>query len=180
MVAGSVWPEDMEVLIPFINNHDLKFIIAPHEIHESFMERMERELQKHCIRYSSGDLENSTQADVLIIDNVGMLSSLYAYATYAWVGGAYGKGLHNILEAAVYGCPVFFGNRNYEKFREARDLINLGGAIAVENYMELKEQFAMFSDPETFTIARQINAEYIESNRGATSMIVKYCRNILT
>ncbi len=179
LVAGSVWPEDMEVLIPFINTHDLKFIIAPHEIQDKFMERIEREVEKECVRFSALTTENVPQADVLIIDNVGMLSSLYAYASYAWVGGAYGKGLHNILEAAVYGCPVFFGNRNYEKFREARDLINLGGAIAVENYMELREQFANFSDEKTYTITHQINAEYIESNRGATRKIVNYCQKLL-
>lgn len=179
MVAGSVWPEDMEVLIPFINNHDLKFIIAPHEISDKFISRIEQEIEKECIRFSGWDPENGLQADVLIIDNIGMLSSLYAYATYAWVGGAYGQGLHNILEAAVYGCPVFFGNKNYEKFREAKDLINLGGAAAIANYMDLREQFANFSDHDTYIIARQINMEYISSNRGATDKIVRYSKKLL-
>ncbi len=179
LVAGSVWPEDMEVLTPFINTHSLKYIIAPHEITEKFMQHIENDVEKNCIRFSQWDPSMSASCDILIIDNMGMLSSLYAFADYAWVGGAFGNGLHNILEAAVYGCPVFFGNKNYEKFREARDLINLGGASAVSNYMELKEQFATFSEEQTYAITRQITMEYIESNRGATEKIIRYCTSLL-
>jgi 3-deoxy-D-manno-octulosonic-acid transferase len=180
MVAGSVWPEDMDILTTFINNHSLKFIIVPHEINDRFMERIEKDIEKSCLRFSKIHGSNEQSADVLIIDNVGMLSSLYAYGDFAWVGGAYGQGLHNILEAAVYGCPVFFGNKNYNKFREARDLINLGGAAAIANYMELKEQFANFSEANTYQIARQINVEYIESNKGATDKIVHHCTKLIS
>lgn len=180
LVAGSVWPEDMEILTTFINNHSVKIILVPHEINDRFMERMEKDIEKSCIRFSKLDGADGEQADVLIIDNVGMLSSLYAYGDFAWVGGAYGHGLHNILEAAVYGCPVFFGNKNYSKFREARDLINLGGAAPIANYMELREQFANFSEGNTYQIARQINMEYIESNKGATDKIVNYCRKLMS
>jgi len=111
-VIGSCWPEDFEVLAPFIheNGNNLKFIIAPHEISDSFISEIEKSLQVKYARFSEqkSDIEDCA---VLIIDNIGMLSRLYRYGEFAFVGGAFGKGLHNILEAACYGIPIFFAIR---------------------------------------------------------------------
>jgi 3-deoxy-D-manno-octulosonic-acid transferase len=175
LVVGSSWTEDLDVLIPFINEDRLKFIIAPHEINETSLVNLERALQVRSVRYSraaqTSDLEESR---VLIIDNVGMLSRLYRYGEFAYVGGAFGKGLHNILEAACYGVPIFFGNRNYEKFQEAVDLINRGGAFEVSDYPDFKAKYEMLNIPENFLLGCEVTRQYVEENLGATRMIIDY------
>jgi len=115
----------------------------------------------------------------LIIDNIGLLSSLYAYGDYAYIGGAFGKGLHNILEAATYGLPILFGNKNYDKFQEARDLIALGGAFAINDQEALNKTFQKLSTFSARTTAGQINQTYVESNTGATEKIMAYCQPLL-
>jgi len=180
-VIGSLWQEDLEVLAPFINEHkqSLKFIIAPHEISEHFLMQIEKSIDAKSIRFSQAGDEVSDYT-VLIIDNVGMLSKLYRYGEIAYVGGAFGKGLHNILEAACYGMPIFFGNRNYEKFKEATELIMRGGAFAVGNYSELELNYEqMISRPENFMLACEVTKAYIHENLGATDKIMNYCRNSL-
>ena len=128
-VIGSCWPEDMDLLAAFINeNQFLKFIIAPHEISEEFLSEIENSLQVKTVRFSEAGA-GVEEARVLLIDNIGMLSRLYRYGEFAYIGGAFGKGLHNILEAACYGVPVFFGNKNYEKFQEAKELIMRGALL---------------------------------------------------
>jgi 3-deoxy-D-manno-octulosonic-acid transferase len=112
-VVGSAWQEDIDVLLPFINEGKLKFIIAPHEIHENQIQNLQRALTVRSVRFSEAESNPVEDASVLIIDNVGMLSRLYRYGEFAYVGGAFGKGLHNILEAACYGIPILFGNRSY-------------------------------------------------------------------
>lgn len=182
LVIGSAWPEDMEVLAPFINEQGtyLKFILAPHEISEASLVEMERGIQRKHLRFSTTTEENVVDCSVLIIDNMGMLSRLYHYGEFAFVGGAYGKGLHNILEAACYGVPIFFGNKNYEKFQEAKDLINRGGAFAVADYQELVAKYEMITAPENFLIACEVTKGYVQENLGATEKIMHYCRRILT
>mgnify|MGYP003577888900 CR=1 FL=1 len=100
----------------FINENRLKFIIAPHEISEEMISGLVEALQVKSIRFSNAGDKNIDDYSVLIIDNIGMLSRLYRYGEFAYVGGAFGKGLQNILEAACYGVPIFFGNRNLQKF----------------------------------------------------------------
>lgn len=180
MVVGSAWDEDIEVLTSFINDSTLKFIIAPHEIDEKFMQRMKKDFMRRTIRYSQlATVDAPSDFDVLIIDNVGMLSSLYQYGDYAFVGGGYGKGLHNILEPATFGLPIFFGDQNYEKFKEAIDLIKLGGAMAIADYDALRIQYRSFSEPRTYEIASEINADYVKNNTGATRRIIDYCEQLL-
>jgi len=181
-VIGSCWPEDFEALAPFIheNANNLKFIIAPHEISDSFIREIEKSLQVKYARFSEqkSDIEEYT---VLIIDNIGMLSRLYKYGEFAFVGGAFGKGLHNILEAACYGIPVFFGNRNYYKYKEANDLIMRGGAFDVSGYTELKAKYELMIDrPENFLLACEVTRSYVEENLGATKKIMDYCIPILS
>lgn len=180
MVVGSAWPEDMEVLAPFINEQGskLKFIIAPHEIGEASLKQIESQLSQKYVRYSHApsDIE---QFNVLIIDNIGLLSRLYRYGEFAFIGGAYGKGLHNILEAACYGIPIFFGNKNFEKFQEAKDLINRGGAFDIADYSDLLNKYEMVNVPENFLLACEVTKSYVQENLGATDKIMKYCHSII-
>ncbi len=180
-VIGSLWPEDLEVLAPFINENKglIKFIIAPHEINEKFLKEIETSIHVKSVRFSKTRQHLNTY-NVLIIDNVGMLSSLYRYGEFAFVGGAYGKGLHNILEAACYGVPIFFGNKNYEKFEEAKELIMRGGAFAVSDYSELKSNYElMISRPENYLLACEVTKSYVVENLGATEKIMSYCNKLL-
>lgn len=182
MVIGSCWPEDLEVIIPFINEnyHHLKFIIAPHEISESFISNLEQSLNAEKIRYSQAANVKPEDAHVLIIDNVGMLSRLYRYGEFAYIGGAFGKGLHNILEAACYGIPIFFGNQSYQKFQEAVDLINRGGAFDVADYRDFKTKYEAVNVPQNFLLACEVTRQYVEENLGATEKVMQYGRNLLT
>ena len=182
MVIGSCWPEDLEVLIPFINEnyHHIKFIIAPHEISEPFIRNLEQSLNAETIRYSAIQTATADAAHVLIIDNIGMLGRLYRYGEFAYIGGAFGKGLHNILEAACYGIPIFFGNKNYQKFQEAVDLINRGGAFEVADYLDFKNKYEMATLPQTFLLACEVTRQYVEENLGATEKVMQYCRKLLT
>ncbi len=182
LVAGSCWAEDMEVLVPLINeNKDrLKFIIAPHEISEGFISSIEKSLEVKSVRYSKA-AELSPDISVLIIDNIGMLSRLYRYGEFAYVGGAFGAGLHNILEAACYGVPIFFGNKNYKKYQEATDLIMLGGAFEVAGFSDLKAKYELMNNmPESFLLACEVTRSYVQENLGATKKIMDYCSTLLS
>lgn len=179
MVVGSCWPDDLDVLAPFINQNTMKFILAPHEISEHFITSMENMLEVKSIRYSAAQGKALDEYQVLIIDNIGMLSRLYRYGEFAFVGGAFGKGLHNILEAACYGVPIFFGNKNYQKFQEATDLINRGGAFEVKDFLDLKQKFELMDMPESFLLACEVTKSYVQENLGATDKIMRYCRTLL-
>lgn len=175
LVAGSTWKEDEDILIRYINQfgEGQKWILVPHEIHEHHITRMMRLLDKITIRYSETGTRDCSKSDVLIIDNIGMLSSLYSYGDLAYIGGGFGKGIHNILEAATYGIPVIFGPK-YKAFQEAVDLINLGGAFSVQRYEELMNTLQQLTgDRNLLENSGLIAKNYIKSNLGATSVIVK-------
>lgn len=180
MVIGSCWPEDMDILAPFINETPVKFILAPHDISEGFLSDIEHMLDEKTIRYSrvNSDVDLS-DIKVLLVDNIGLLSKLYRYGEFAYVGGAFGKGLHNILEAACYGIPIFFGNQNYEKFREAKDLIMQGGAFEIGSFPELREKYELVNMPENFLLACEVTRTYVLNNLGATEKVMRYCREVL-
>lgn len=180
-VAGSVWEADMEVLIPLINKDasDLRWIIAPHEMHVEEMKRWEQALNGP-VAYSKGSsIEEIEQANVLIVNEFGRLSSLYAGCSYAYIGGSFGAGLHNTLEAAVFGPPIFFGNKKYEKFQEAVDLRDLGIAFPVANYRELSEQFNQLQQEETLRLAIQEKSlQFVAANKGASEKIMSYINQL--
>ena len=182
MVIGSSWPADLKLLIPFINQRPkgLKFIIAPHEIHDKGMRKIEKDLMVASTRLSRASQVPPEKSVVLIVDSVGLLSSLYAYADFAFVGGAFGDGLHNILEPAVYGMPVFFGDKNYRKFKEAVDLIDEGGAFPVSDTKNFQDQFAPLQLGEKRREVSEITKNYVLTNLGATEKIMHHCRGILT
>ena len=179
MVIGSSWPEDMEVLYPFISANDLKYIIAPHEIGTKSIEDTRKKAGKKAALFSEGH-EAWLGKDLLIIDNVGMLSRLYRYGDYAYVGGAFGKGLHNILEAATFGLPVFFGNKNYLKFKEAVELEAEGGAFPVGSYKELQAAFENLNRNGNLKNAGQVSATYVKRNTGATGEVIKFTKKLLS
>jgi len=175
LVAGSTWKEDEDLLIRYINEHGKgqKWILVPHEIHEDHINRMLRSLEKPAVRFSEAEGTDSTKADVLIIDNIGMLSSLYFYGDIAFIGGGFGKGIHNILEAAAYGIPVLFGP-DYKAFQEAIDLVKLEGAFAIESYEELMNILQQLTgDREYLKNSGCIARDYVKTNLGATKSIVE-------
>lgn len=181
MVVGSCWSEDIELLAQHINgsSQKLKFIIAPHEIKESNLVEIETALNVRVIRYSQAG-EDVNEYDVLLVDNVGMLSSLYKYGEFAFVGGGFGKGLHNILEAACYGIPIFFGNKNYQKFQEATELIMRGGAFDVSDYADFKSKYELLINrPENYLLACDVTKSYVEENVGATQKVIDHCHTLL-
>ncbi len=175
VVCGSTWPPDEELLLDYINrdNTDFKWIIAPHEIGENHIRTILGKCQKKVIRYTQ-DEAGETDAKVLIIDCIGLLSSIYRYGKIAYIGGGFGVGIHNTLEAAVYGIPVIFGPR-YQKFNEAVRLIQQGGAFSIHNKTELDELLdSLLQDQAiTETAGRQALA-YVNSQLGATAIIMKY------
>ena len=178
IVVGSSWKSDMHVLKKWMDsvNDDFRFVIAPHEIKENELTEIESTSNGHAIRYSK--VEGTSLADfkILIIDSVGLLSSIYRYADYVYIGGGFGVGIHNILEAAVFGAPIFFGP-NYEKFNEAVELVKLKSAFVVNNGNDL---LAIFNDLNTDAVkynqAVEINKQYVETRKGATKIIVDYLK----
>jgi 3-deoxy-D-manno-octulosonic-acid transferase len=137
LIAGSTWKPDEELLIDYLNKTDykIKLIIAPHEIEEENIKRIIRSAQKKTLRYSAMNQNSDFDSDILIIDNIGMLSSLYAYGHIAYIGGGFGAGIHNTLEAAVFGMPIIFGP-NFGKFSEAVELIKKQAAFSVSSKKE--------------------------------------------
>lgn len=174
IVAGSTWTEDDEELDHFANtNTHIKFIIAPHEIDNDRLQEC-LHLYKNACLYSNINNASDT-CNVVIIDNIGMLSKLYSYATISYVGGGFaGDGVHNVLEAAVYGKPVIFGPI-YDKFIEAQELENAQGACVVENALELEKTINQLLNNKTLYAHYCINAKnYVAQKIGATQQIINY------
>ncbi len=169
LVAGSTWSKDEELLVQYLKLHpDIKLILVPHEIHSAHITGISKLLNGQFVRYSDANLENLKTTNCLVVDVIGILSSIYRYANVAYIGGGFGIGIHNTLEAAVYGVPVVFGP-NYQKFREARELIAIGGAYSISNYTLLETQInKLLKDTE----AGKIAGEYVKHNTGATDLII--------
>ena len=176
IVAGSSWPKDEDIFIPYFNiNTDVKLIIAPHEIDEAHLKYIESNLQRPHIRYSKASWEDMSKYDCLIIDSFGLLSSIYRYGQVAYVGGGFGVGIHNILEAAVYGVPIIFGP-NFKKFREAQELIEQGGAYSIADNQSFRGLVDEFFEYDNILQNAGNNAgKYVSSNTG----VVKKVMNIL-
>ncbi|MBQ1978964.1 MAG: 3-deoxy-D-manno-octulosonic acid transferase, partial [Alistipes sp.] len=169
-IAGSTWGPDEELLIPLMNdNPELKFVIAPHEMDEGRIEHLMRETRGGAVRYTQCDDKSSFEGkQLLILDTVGLLASVYGYATWGYIGGGFGVGIHNTLEAATFGLPIAFGPK-YEKFKEARDLVAIGAARSITTYEELKAWFAPLRDDEKhLTKSSRLARDYTLSHQGAT------------
>jgi len=174
IVAGSTWKPDEEMLAAFINNAaDSKMIIAPHEVSEANINRLRQLLKKPSVVYSEAENEDLSAKQVLIIDSIGLLSSLYRYGDVSYIGGGFGVGIHNILEAATFGLPVIFGP-NYQKFKEAVDLTKRGGAFTVKDFGELKSIFEkLLNDKDYLEKVSSVSKKYVDENVGATLFIIK-------
>ncbi|MDE6042671.1 MAG: 3-deoxy-D-manno-octulosonic acid transferase [Muribaculaceae bacterium] len=176
LVVGSSWPQDEDVYIPWLHAHpEVKAICAPHEFDNSRLETLLKKFGDGAWLYSRY-LSEKPQPDsvrYLIIDSFGLLSSLYAYGDAAYVGGGFGSGIHNINEAAVYGIPVVFGPR-HSKFKEATDLIGLGGGFSINNAHDCAQVLSeMLANNQARELAGNISAEYIRNSIGATERIYK-------
>lgn len=180
IVAGSTWTEDDEELDHYANTHpEIKFIIAPHEIEAERLQECLK-LYKNSLLFSEwkkefNQLNTNPTANVLIVDNVGMLSRLYRYANICYIGGAFGSdGVHNVLEAAVYYKPVIFGPE-YSKYAEAIDLIDTNGALSIDNALELEKQLEhLLSNNELYKSMAAQAGNYVKSKAGATQQILHY------
>jgi 3-deoxy-D-manno-octulosonic-acid transferase len=176
VVAGSTWPDDERVLseiLPLLQQHQLKLVIAPHEINESHLGQIEKQFQQQTVRFSQ--LVNNITGEVLIIDNIGMLSSLYHYAHITYIGGGYTPtGIHNCLEAAVYAKPVVFGP-TYQKYAEAKGLIKAGGAFSFKQSGDLNSILTrLIKDKQAYLAAATAAGEFVIVHQGATDKIVQY------
>jgi len=197
LVAGSTWTEDDKIIKEALADiPELKLIIAPHEIHPEHLQQVKTifadsvfysqltthnsqltthnsRLTTHNAQLTSHDSRLTTHS-CLIIDNIGMLSRLYRYATITYVGGGFGKGIHNTLEAAVYGKPVFFGP-NYKKFREASGLIRSAGGISVGSSEELSAAIKkLLADNSLLEQCSKSAFDFVQKNKGATGRILDY------
>jgi 3-deoxy-D-manno-octulosonic-acid transferase len=198
VVAGSTWHQDEIILASYVKDHPVKIIIAPHEIKKDHITELQKRFPD-CVLYSQlknlfpndairtpliwNSINEQQQKDVekklgnaktLIIDSMGMLSKLYYYASVAYVGGGFKSGIHNTLEAVVYGKPVLFGPK-YQKFKEARDLIEAGAAFSISNEEELEIKMDhLFNDPEQLSKAGTDAKNYVDKNTGATQTIIGF------
>ncbi len=169
IVAGSTWPTDEVLLAQYMDEHpDVKLVLVPHEIDEGHLHQIFQLFKGRFVRFSEATLQSVASVRILLVDTMGLLSSIYRYGQVGYIGGGFGVGIHNTLEAAVYGMPVIFGP-NYRKFREAKGLIAAGAARSVKNYREFAA--AMDDALERHESMGQYAQTYIQSELGATEKI---------
>ncbi len=163
IICGSTWPKDESLIVKYIKeNSNYNYIIAPHELrHISSLKN-----QTNALLLSKANNTSINSSNVLIVDSIGILSNAYKYGNIAYIGGGFGSGIHNILEAATFGLPLIFGP-NYRKFKEASELIELGGAKSISNYSELKITILYY-----INFNKSIAKNYIKRNTGATDIII--------
>lgn len=175
LMAGSTWAPDEVLLAALWQNRKLcqgwKLIIAPHEIGTSHLEQIEQKFAGACVRYSQFEANKHAHCTVLIIDNIGMLSALYGYATLAYIGGGFGAGIHNTLEPMAFGLPVIFGPK-YQKFEEAVVTVREGGAFVIQQAQDLQQVFAQLQQRDFKSQASNVVQQYLQNNRGATAKIM--------
>lgn len=181
IIVGSSWSAEEKIVIEWLNSgvYSGKIIIAPHEINEQRIQSLVNSLQVKTIRYTHADLNNiEPEGQVLIIDCIGILKDLYKYGSWAFIGGGFSDGIHNILEPAVFGLPVIFGPK-YKKFSEAVDLIELGGAFSISSFSAFNEHSEKLNDPKILMKRSKVCKSYIEQNQGASLKVVKQINQYL-
>lgn len=175
VVAGSTWEEDEKILVPYIQktNKSTKFIIAPHSINKQGIKRLMEALGDKSVLFSKYQNESLSEKQIFIVDTIGILSKVYNYADIAYVGGGMGSsGLHNTLEAAVFGIPIIIG-KNYDKFPEAKEMLEQGGLFSIGDYKSYKKTLdKLITDADYREKCGKINNAYIKENKGATSKII--------
>jgi 3-deoxy-D-manno-octulosonic-acid transferase len=181
LLAGSTWPIDEEIFPQLLQKiDDLKIIIAPHEVNHERIKSLKNKFDRSkTILFSEANEVQMKKASVLIVDGVGFLSHLYQYCTFAYIGGGFGSGIHNILEAATFGKPIVLGP-NHLKFAEAVDLIRLNGAFGIqkkEDLINVSEQ--LLTQKTVLQSATIVCKDYVKENRGATAIILKKIEEFL-
>ena len=175
ILAGSSWLADEKIIEKAINDLDIKLIIAPHIVEQSHINEIQ-ELFPESILYSEL-AENKKESNILIINCIGILSNLYQYCDIAYIGGGFGVGIHNTLEAATFGKPICFGP-NYHKFQEAIDLINLNAAYSINNEEELKIVLSsLLGDKEKYEESAKASKNYVQEKVGACKKIIEHLKN---
>ncbi len=180
IVIGSSWPEDEAIFIDFVNkaSDEVCFIIAPHEFKPNAMKELQQKIKRETVFYSEKEGKDLKSTHVFIMNTIGYLSRAYSYGDIAYVGGAMGTGgLHNILEPATFGIPILIG-KNFEKFREAKQLQKLAGLFSVSNADDFDRVMRKLVDDKKFREKTgMIAGHFINSNTGATAMIVDYLQS---
>jgi 3-deoxy-D-manno-octulosonic-acid transferase len=186
LIGGSTWQPDEKIILQLLKNKTFdawKFIIAPHDVSSGNIERLLTDLPKDYVLFS--DLKNPpiTQSHnhffdrrILVIDNIGMLSSLYQYGTIAYIGGGFGSGIHNTLEPIAFGLPVIFGSK-YQKFEEAFQLISTGGGFSINNYADFEKTMLFLQREKNYADASNAAFSYVTNNQGATLEIIDFIIN---
>ena len=172
IVCGSTWPPDEKIISQYVNSHDgLKAVLVPHEIHEEHLCAIEKMLAKPCVRLSKCNGAKASELSYIIVDSMGMLSKMYRYGRLSYVGGVFGVGIHNTLEAVVYGLPVIFGP-NYRKFKEAFDLISCGAGFSISSYGEFENvvEKLLSAEGKYAESCSQANT-YVEKSVGVSDFI---------
>ncbi len=174
LIAGSTWPKDEESIIQYINTskYNYKYIIAAHEVDENHIKNIVEQIAKPWVRYTNASKDEINAAEVLVVDCIGVLSSLYRYGDVSYIGGGFGRGIHNTLEAATFGLPIIFGP-NYHKFQEAKDLIKIGSSFSYEKY-ELLEKLldGFYQNNNKRKISGDNSKNYVDKKRGASALIL--------
>ena len=175
LVAGSSWQPDEDILLDYVNRHpEIRLVIAPHVVNDAHIQEIEQKLTTPALRYSKATPQNVQNYRVLIIDGYGLLSSIYRYATVAYVGGGFGVGIHNVPEAAVYGIPVIIGP-NHQRFAEAVALMENGGCKSIENAEDFSAIMDDFlANPSHISASGSAAGRYINQNAGATPVIYEH------
>lgn len=175
IVIGSSWPKDEAILAEYINscNHDVKFIIAPHNIKPEQIKQLQNSITKKTVLFSEKENKDLSQFDVFIIDTIGILTKIYSYADIAYVGGGFGNpGVHNLLEPATFGIPIVIGP-NYSHFEEAISLVKIEGCISITDFKELEIAFStLIQNPILKTKKGEICHSFVQKNKGATNRIL--------
>ncbi len=180
-VIGSSWPEDEKILVPYINavEGNVTFIIAPHNINASHINRLKGKLSKPALLLSEYSADEASKSEVLIVDSIGLLTKIYSYADVAYVGGGFATGLHNTLEPAAFGIPVVIGPK-YKGFKEAEDLVKLGGIVSITSAKEFSSVANSFlSDKHKRAHIGHINSNYVANMSGASIQIASHIRKLL-
>ena len=174
IVAGSTWDADEKLLARYVQERfDVKLVLVPHEIDPKHLHRIFQYFSGRYVRFSEATPTSLRLSKCLLVDNMGMLSQLYKYATVAYIGGGFGVGIHNIIEASVYGKPVVFGP-NYKRFREAHRMIATGGGFSIGNYKELANVLDIHLADNS--VAGRAAADYVQLELGATEKILSYLK----
>lgn len=180
-VAGSTWPQDEDLIVKYIDqaSDSMKFVLVPHDIDPDSCDDLVKRIRKKAIKFSNMILEEIEDYQVLIIDRIGLLTKIYSYADLAYVGGGFATGLHNTLEPAVFGIPIIIGPK-YQGFKEAEDMVALGGINTIKRFEELKNWTDLYySNGEVRQQAGFVNESYVKKNQGASVRIMEHLRTLL-